>query len=118
MDKNKILAALVSIIDKYNNDQLVSKDYLEDVKTIISEWNKLFIDKEVSDIILRNYLYNVIHPDPYKYADEDEDDDERFKIFGYLVDNFDILFTENILEVMMYGLYFGKYEWLKDKLDD
>lgn len=117
MDKNKILAALVSIIDKYNNDQLVSKDYLEDVKTIISEWNKLFVDKEVADVILRNYLDNVIHSDPYKYVDVD-DDDEIFEIFEQLVDNFDILLTENILEAMMYGLYFGKYEWLKYKIDD
>ena len=114
MDKNKILAALVSIIDKYNNDQVSTKDYLEDVKVIISEWNKLFVDKDVSNIMLRNYLSNVIHLDPYKYVD----DDERFEIFEQLVDNFDILLTENILETMMYGLHFGKYEWLKDKLDD
>ena len=118
MDKNKILKALVGIIDKYNNDQQLSKYYLEDVKVIVSEWNKLFVNKDVADVILRNYLNNVMHPDPYKYVDDDEDDDGRFEIFEQLVDNFDILFTENILEAMMYGLYFGKYEWLKDRLDD
>lgn len=118
MDGNKVLEALTNIRDKYANGQHLSKYYLEDVKVVVSEWNKLFTDKEVADIILRNYLNDTMHPDAYRYVDDDEDDDERFEIFRYLIDNFDILFTENILEAMMYGLYFGKYEWLKDKLDD
>ena len=118
MDGNKVLEALTNIRDKYTDGQQLSKYYIEDVKIIVSEWNKLFVNKEVADVILRNYLDNVIHSDPYKYVDADEDDDGRFEIFEHLVDNFDILFTENILEVMMYGLYFGKYEWLKDELDD
>ena len=118
MDGNKVLEALTNIRDKYTDGQQLSRYYLEDVKIIVSEWNKLFVDKEVADVILRNYLDNVIHSDPYKYVDADEDDDGRFEIFEHLVDNFDILLTENILEAMMYGLYFGKYEWLKDKLDD
>ena len=118
MDGNKLLAALVNIIDKHNNDQQLSKYYLADVNIIVSEWNKLFVNKEVADIMLRIYLNDIIHPDAYRYVDDDEDDDERFEIFEYLVDNFDILLTENILEAMMYGLHFGKYEWLKDKLDD
>jgi hypothetical protein len=118
MDGNKVLEALTNIRDKYTDGQQLSKYYIEDVKIIVSEWNKLFVNKEVADVILRSYLNSVIYPDPYKYADEEDDDEGRFEIFEHLIDNFDILFTENILEAMMYGLYFGKYEWLKDKLDD
>jgi hypothetical protein len=119
MNGNKILEALTNIRDKYVDGQQLSKYYLEDVKVIVSEWNTLFVNKEVADIILKNYLVDVIHSYPYKYVDEDEEnDDELFEIFEHLIDNFDILLTENILEAMMYGLYFGKYEWLKDKLDD
>lgn len=107
MNIPNIKNTLISIYNK-SETQVISSEFHSYIEQLKYEWRSLFTDNEIAYLVLDKYYTRIIHPDPYAFVDECEDEDAMRIRFKELLDKEDLNKRE-LLEAMMYGFHYGKY---------